>query len=123
MEKIAIVPGSFDPITAGHAEIARRAALLYDRVIVAVMVNETKNYLFTLEQRKKIAAAAFADEPKIEVISSDGMLWRLAKETGACAIVKGYRNASDYEYELEMAMFNEAHYPKRRRFCLKLTKI
>jgi pantetheine-phosphate adenylyltransferase len=97
----------------------RRAAALYDRVIVAVMVNDSKNYLFTLAQRKKIAAAAFAGEPKIEVISSDGMLWQSPERRARCAIVKGWRDARDYEYEVEMAKFNEAHCPEAKTVLLK----
>ncbi len=109
-EKIALVPGSFDPVTFGHIDIIRRAAELYDRVYVAVMINAAKNYLFTLEQRKAIAEAAVGDIPNVTVIAFDGMLWELAKRLGACAIVKGYRNEKDLAYEKLMAEYNQEHY-------------
>ena len=111
MEKnIAIVPGSFDPITLGHIDIVARAAERYDLVYVAVMVNSEKNYMFTMEQRKKIAEASVKEYENVQVISSEGMLWELAKALGACAIVKGIRNEVDLVYEQRMAEFNKAHY-------------
>lgn len=108
---IAIVPGSFDPITLGHIELVRMARARYDKVYVAVMINATKQYCFTLEQRTQIAQAALQDIDGVEVISSEGMLWQLAAELGACAIVKGYRNETDLAYEQKMAGFNTAHNP------------
>ena len=117
--KIAIVPGSFDPITNGHIDIVKRACESYDKVYVAVMINSSKKYMFTLEQRKKIAEAALKEHSKAEVISSDGMLWELAKELNAIAIVKGYRNERDLKYEQEMAEFNSAHYPEAQTVLLK----
>lgn len=110
-KRIAIVPGSFDPITFGHIDIIRRAVEQYDEVYVAVMINDQKNYLFTLSQRKKIAEAALKGIGRVQVISSDGMLWELAKRLDACAIVKGYRNEIDLSYEQRMAEYNHAHYP------------
>ena len=91
-ERIAIVPGSFDPITNGHLDIIKKAAALYDKVYVAVMINDKKTYMFTLEERRMIAESATAEIGGVEVISSSGWLWELAKDLGACAIVKGYRN-------------------------------
>lgn len=112
MEKrIAIVPGSFDPITLGHLDIIERAANTYDLVYVAVMMNSEKNYLFPLSQRERIAKAAIGVRANVKVISSEGMLWELAKKLGACAIVKGVRNEVDLAYEKKMADFNSAHYP------------
>jgi len=110
-QRIAIVPGSFDPITVGHVDIVKRAADLYDRVILAVMINRDKRYLFTLEQRKIFAEAAVRDIPNVTVISSEGMLWELARDLGACALVKGYRNEVDLAYEQKMADYNREHYP------------
>ena len=118
-KRIAIVPGSFDPITNGHIDIAVRAAREYDKVYFAVMINRDKNYLFTLEERVKIAQAALSEYENIEVISSEGMLWKLAQDLSADAIVKGYRNAKDLEYEKIMAQFNEEHYPKAKTILLK----
>lgn len=118
-ERIAIVPGSFDPITKGHLDIINRAAQMYDKVYVAVMINPSKSYLFSLEQRERIAKACFEEDTNISVISSDGWLWMLAKQLDACAIVKGYRNNKDFEYEKEMAEFNSAHYPGAKTVLLK----
>ena len=118
-KRIAIVPGSFDPITNGHLDILRRAAAEYDVVYLAVMINSSKQYLFSIEQRTEIAKAATSELKNVKVISSEGMLWALAKELDADAIVKGYRNQTDYAYELEMAKFNEEHYPKAKTVLLK----
>ncbi|MBR6679971.1 MAG: pantetheine-phosphate adenylyltransferase [Clostridia bacterium] len=118
-KRIAIVPGSFDPITNGHLDILRRAASEYEVVYLAVMINASKQYLFSIEQRTEIAKAATSDIKNVKVISSEGMLWRLAKELDADAIVKGYRNQNDYAYELEMAKFNEEHYPLAKTVLLK----
>ena len=117
--KIAIVPGSFDPITYGHVDIVKRAQKDYDVVYLAVMINASKEYMFTLEQREKIAKAALAECENVKVISSDGMLWELALKLDACAIIKGYRNECDLKYELEMAEFNKAHNPKAETILLK----
>ena len=118
-KRIAIVPGSFDPITNGHVNIIERASEMYDKVYVAVMINDQKQYMFSLEQRKQIVSACFKGRENIEVISSDGWLWMLAKELNACAIVKGYRNETDLAYEKNMAQFNEAHYPEGKTVLLK----
>ena len=118
-QRIAIVPGSFDPITNGHLDIIRRATELYDKVFVAVMINDQKKYRFTLEEREAIARAAIDGMSKVEVISSSGWLWELARDLGACAIVKGYRNETDLEYEKKMAEFNKAHNPDAETILLK----
>ena len=118
-ERIAIVPGSFDPITNGHLDIIKKAAALYDKVYVAVMINDKKTYMFTLEERRIIAESATAEIDGVEVISSSGWLWKLAKDLGACAIVKGYRNEADLRYEQEMAVFNDAHNPEAKTVLLK----
>ncbi len=118
-ERIAIVPGSFDPITIGHINIAKRACELYDRVYLAVMINSEKKYMFSLEEREEIARAALSEIDRIEVISSEGYLWMLAKELGACAIVKGIRNETDRQYELNMAEYNSAHYPDAETVLLQ----
>ncbi len=116
---VAIVPGSFDPITNGHLDIIRRAAESYDKVYVAVMINSEKKYAFTLEQRRRIAEAATEGIDRVEVISSEGYLWRLAEELGACAIVKGVRNEIDREYELKMAEYNAERNPNARTVLLE----
>ena len=119
---IAIVPGSFDPITYGHLDIVKRAAETYDKVYLAVMINDQKKYLFSIEQREKIAELAIDDIANVEVISSTGMLWKLAEDLGADAIVKGYRNQVDYEYEQKMACFNSEHNPNAKTVLLKATE-
>ncbi len=116
--KIAIVPGSFDPITLGHLDIVGRAAEVYDTVYLAVMINSEKKYMFSLEQRTKIAEAAVKNFSNVRVISSEGMLWELAKSLGACAIVKGVRNETDLAYEKMMAEYNSAHYPAAETILL-----
>ena len=117
--RIAIVPGSFDPITNGHIDIVRRAADIYDKVYLAVMINESKNYMFTLSERTDIARIAVRDIPNVEVISSEGYLWQLAKSLGACALVKGIRNSVDEEYELKMAKYNSEQYPQAETILLE----
>lgn len=117
-QTIAIVPGSFDPITVGHINIVKRAAELYDKVYLAVMINPEKEYMFTLSQREAIAKAALSDIGSVEVISSEGMTWELAKKLGARAIVKGYRNETDLAYEKKMAEFNSDHYPDAQTLLL-----
>lgn len=115
---IGIVPGSFDPITNGHVDIARRASELCDRVYLAVMINDKKRYMFSMAERKKIAEAALIELENVEVICSDGMLWQLAKELGAEVIIKGVRNEADREYELEMAKYNTEHAPNTATLLL-----
>ena len=117
-KSIAIVPGSFDPITYGHIDIAKRAAEKYDQVYFAVMINSSKNYMFSMEQRVKLAEAALSDVKNITVISYDGMLWKLCQELDAVAIVKGYRNKTDYDYEMNMAQFNSNHFPQAKTVLL-----
>ena len=118
-KRIALVPGSFDPITNGHVSIVDIAASEYDTVYVAVMVNASKEYMFSLEERTEIAKACFKGRDNICVISSDGWLWQLANELGACAIVKGYRNDRDLEYEREMATFNDSHCTSAKTVLIK----
>ena len=116
---IAIVPGSFDPITNGHLYVINKAAQDYQTVYVAVMINPEKNYMFDIEERKLIAKSATKKLSNIKVISSEGWLWKLAIELGADAIVKGYRNDIDLEYEKSMAKFNEEHAPNAKTVLIK----
>lgn len=121
-EKIAIVPGSFDPITFGHIYVIKEALKKFDTVYVAVMINKEKNYMFSLDERKRIAEAALSTD-SVKVISSEGWLWELAVELNATGIVKGYRNDSDLAYELEMASFNEKHAPNAKTFLIKTDSV
>ena len=118
-ETVAVVPGSFDPMTVGHLSIVKKAMELYDKVVVAVMINDQKQYMFSLEEREMIARACVDGLQNVSVISSRGWLWELARDIGACAIVKGYRNDVDLEYEKKMASFNEEHYPLAKTVLLQ----
>lgn len=118
-ETIAIVPGSFDPITNGHIFVINEAVKLYDKVFVAVMINANKQYTFTLEERQRIAKAALRHMPRVEVIASDGWLYELANSLNADAIVKGYRNDVDLEYEKNMAEYNSKYAPNAKTVLIK----
>ena len=109
---LAIVPGSFDPLTMGHVDLIRAAAERYDEVVVAVMINPEKNYLFDMETRLEIARRSVADMARVRVIADSGMLIDLFDRLGACAVFKGWRNEIDYAYELHMAEWNSAHNPR-----------
>ena len=116
--RIAVVPGSFDPMTIGHINIIERASKLFDKVFVAVMINDKKSYMFTREQRTQIAKLSLAHLDNVEVIFDDGMLADLALRLDACAIVKGIRDWKDYQYEFEMAQFNFKRNPKAQTVFL-----
>ncbi len=117
--EVAIVPGSFDPITLGHIDIVKRAAQSHQKVYLAVMINSEKKYMFSMDERVRIAKAATSDISNVEVISSDGMLWELARDLNASSIVKGYRNDVDLQYERSMAEYNRARYPMAQTVLLK----
>ena len=104
--KIAIYPGSFDPITSGHLNIIRRAASIFDRLVVCVMVNAGKTPMFTLEERVDLIRKVTSDIENIEVDSSNELLADYAKRKGSCVIVKGLRAGSDFENEFQMALIN-----------------
>ena len=105
--KTAICPGSFDPVTLGHMDIIRRASKIFDRVVVAVMVNPAKKAAFTLEERMELLRKATAGMEGVEVAGFEGFLADYARMRGACAIVKGLRAVSDFEYEFQMALINQ----------------
>ena len=104
--KIAIYPGSFDPVTSGHLNIIRRAAKIFDKLIVCVMVNAGKNPMFTLDERVDLIRRVTSDIPNIEVDSSSELLADYAQRRGSCVIVKGLRAGSDFENEFQMALIN-----------------
>ena len=104
--KIAIYPGSFDPVTSGHLNIIRRAADIFDKLIVCVMVNSTKTPMFTREERVALIQRVTTDIPNVEVDSSNQLLAEYAKSRGDCVIVKGLRAGSDFENEFQMALIN-----------------
>ncbi len=104
--KIAICPGSFDPITVGHLDIIHRAALLFDEVIVLVVINPDKTPSFSVDERMELIKKATKDIKNVKIDSFGGLLADYAKENNACAIVKGLRAVSDFEYEFQMALTN-----------------
>jgi len=104
--RLAICPGSFDPLTLGHVDLVRRAALLFDRVVVAILVNEQKTPLLPQAERLELARAVFADVPGVEVETFDGLLVEYGARRGASAIVRGLRSAADVDYELPMTLMN-----------------
>ncbi len=103
----ALVPGSFDPPTHGHTDVVRRAADLFDEVIVAVVANPSKSPWFPAERRVALLDELFDDLPHVSVASFGGLLVEYAEQRGADAIVKGLRAVADFEYEVQMAHMNE----------------
>ena len=104
--KIAIYPGSFDPVTLGHVDIITRASKIFDKVLVAVLINPSKNPAFSLEERISFLKKALKDFNNIEISSFDGLLADYAKNKSATAIVRGLRGTSDFEYEFQMSVIN-----------------
>lgn len=110
--RIAVYPGSFDPITNGHLDIIRRASKLYDQLIVGVLDNSSKKPLFSSEERKAMIEANISDLPNVNCDVFSGLLVDFAKLNGASVIVKGLRTVSDFEYEFQMALLNKALNPE-----------
>ena len=119
--RIAICPGSFDPVTLGHLDIIRRAAAMFDRVIVLVMTNASKKPMFSLEERVSLLQRATADTENVEIDSDAGLLVDYARKKGACAVVKGLRALSDFEYEFQMALTNRKLNPQVETVFLTAT--
>ncbi|HEX7706517.1 MAG TPA: pantetheine-phosphate adenylyltransferase [Thermoanaerobaculia bacterium] len=109
--RIAVYPGSFDPLTNGHLDIIRRAALLFDKVLVAVLENEGKSPVFSVRERMDLIAQCTADVPGAEVRSFSGLLVDFMRRTDAKVVIRGIRAVSDYEYELQMALMNRGLLP------------
>lgn len=104
--RIAVFPGSFDPMTQGHEDVIKRALPLFDRLIVAVGKNAAKNSMFPLEQRMLWIKDCFPSEPKLEVMTYNGLTVNFCKEQGAGFIVRGLRNPADFEFEKAVAQTN-----------------
>lgn len=102
----AIFPGSFDPITLGHYDIIKRALPLFDEIVVAIGINAEKKYMFSLEDRKKFIEASFKDEPKVSVVSYEGLTIDLCHKLDAQFILRGLRNPADFEFEKAIAHTN-----------------
>lgn len=116
--KLAVVPGSFDPITIGHVDVIERAAKLFDTVVVAVMINAEKEYRFTIEQRAELAELSCMHIPNVRVLTGEGMLVDVVDALGATAIVKGVRTVVDFRYEQQMAWWNRAKNPRAETIYL-----
>jgi pantetheine-phosphate adenylyltransferase len=104
--KKAIFPGSFDPITLGHFDIIKRSIPLFDEIVVAIGINAEKKYMFSLEDRKRFIEEAFADEPKISVVTYEGLTIDFCKKIKAQFILRGLRNPADFEFEKAIAHTN-----------------
>lgn len=109
--KIAIYPGSFDPVTSGHLNIIRRAAKIFDHLVVCVMVNAGKSPMFSQEERVELIRRVTQDLPNVEVDSSSELLADYARRKGGSVLVKGLRAGSDFEYEFQMALINRSINP------------
>ena len=107
MPTLAVYPGSFDPLTNGHVDIISRGARLFDRIVVAVLVNAEKSPLFTIEERVEIARAVFQDRANVEIDTFDGLLVDYVERRHAQVIVRGLRAVSDFEFEFQMALMNQ----------------
>ena len=116
--RIAVCPGSFDPITVGHLDLAERAAAIFDRVILCVMVNGEKKHMFTLDERLELARAAAAHLPNVEAAACGGLLADFAREQGACALVKGVRGGTDLDWEMQLAQINRDLFPRLETILL-----
>ncbi|MEM8906577.1 MAG: pantetheine-phosphate adenylyltransferase [Bacteroidota bacterium] len=106
MKKIAVFPGSFDPITVGHVDLVKRAIPLFDEIIVAVGINSQKKYLFSLEDRLQWLEEVFSDEPKVKVGSFQGLTAHFCQKVDARYLLRGLRNASDFDYEKTISQLN-----------------
>jgi pantetheine-phosphate adenylyltransferase len=110
--RIAVCPGSFDPLTMGHVDIIERAARLYDRIVVAVLVNPNKRPFFSVDERLEIIREVFAGSGNVEADAFEGLLVDYARAKGASVIVRGLRAVSDFEYESQMALMNRHLSPR-----------
>lgn len=110
--RIAVCPGSYDPVTYGHINIIERAAGMFDKVIVVVLVNPDKAGSFTREERVEMLELVLKDLPNVEVDTCESLVAEYARQKGACALVKGLRAMSDFEYEFQMALINKKLNPE-----------
>lgn len=120
--KTVVYPGSFDPCTNGHMDIISRASKLFDKVIVAVLVNSSKSPLFSTEERVELLKAASEKYNNVEIRSFGGLLVDFMKEVKADTIIKGIRAVSDFEYEFQMALTNHELYDKAETLFIPTSK-
>jgi pantetheine-phosphate adenylyltransferase len=113
----ALYPGSFDPVTVGHVDVATRAAKLFEKVVIAVYETPSKNLMFTADERLELLQMSCKHLPNVEVTKFGGLMVRFAKEVGAGVIVRGLRSGSDFEYEFEMAFMNRRLEPEVDLVC------
>jgi pantetheine-phosphate adenylyltransferase len=110
--KIALFPGSFDPVTKAHVDILKRSISLFDKVVIGIGINSTKQALLPIDARKKMLEAVFADEPKVKIQTYSGLTVDFCKEIGANYMIRGIRTVSDFEYEKAIAQMNHALVPE-----------
>ena len=110
--KIALFPGSFDPVTKAHVDILKRSISLFDKVVIGIGINSTKQSLLPIDARKKMLEAVFSDEPKVEIQTYSGLTVDFCKEIGANYMIRGIRTVSDFEYEKAIAQMNHALVPE-----------
>jgi pantetheine-phosphate adenylyltransferase len=111
-KNVAVYPGSYDPLTNGHIDIIERGLKIFDKIIVAVLKNPAKTYLFSLEERCQILKNVFKNREKIETVHFEGLLVDFVKERGITTIVRGLRAISDFEIEFQMALMNRKIEPR-----------
>ena len=118
MARLAIYPGSFDPLTNGHMAIIQRGLKLFDRLVVAVANNPQKSPMFSVEERRALIREAVGDDPRVEVDSFDGLLTDYARSKGIPTVLRGLRAVSDFEYEFQMAQMNQELWPEAETLFL-----
>jgi pantetheine-phosphate adenylyltransferase len=118
----AIYPGSFDPITNGHIDIIKRASEFFDEILVAIMINPKKQYLFPLEERRKLVEDSFINNKKIKIDTFEGLLVDYMRKHHYRAIIKGLRTVTDYGYEAQMALTNRNLYKEAETFFIHSEK-
>jgi pantetheine-phosphate adenylyltransferase len=111
VKQSAVYPGTFDPITLGHEDLARRASRLFDRLIIAVADSRAKHPFFSLDERVAMAREVLKDLKNVEVMGFSGLLMKFAQDQGARVVVRGLRAVSDFEYEFQLAGMNRGMYP------------
>jgi len=109
-DTVALFPASFDPITNGHLDVARRALRIFGRLVMGVAVNVTKTGTFTIDERMEMVRAELGENPRVEITAFDGLTVDYARSIGAAVVIRGVRAMSDFEYEFEMALMNKRLY-------------